>query len=115
MVRIRKKQSMSEDSNALPGLKPSQNEWSELEKNKSMSEYSNALPGLKPSHDEPNLEPDPKPLPEINPDDLEEIVINGITYVAPKSELYKYTNTKAEKINSNYINSNELKGRGRHR
>lgn len=89
MVRIRKKQSMSEDSNALPGLKP--------------------------SHDEPNLEPDPKPLPEINPDDLEEIVINGITYVAPKSELYKYTNTKAEKINSNYINSNELNGGGRHR
>ena len=52
MVRIRKKQSMSEDSNALPGLKPSQNEWSELEKNKSMSEYSNALPGLKPSQNE---------------------------------------------------------------
>ena len=82
-----------------------------------MSEDPNALPGLKPSHDEPNLEPDPKPLPEINPDDLEEIVINGITYVAPKSELYKYENkyAKVEEIDSNYINSNELNGGGRHR
>ena len=51
-LELEKNKSMSEDPNALPGLKPSQNEWSELEKNKSMSEDPNALPGLKPSQNE---------------------------------------------------------------
>lgn len=32
--QLEKNKSMSEYSNALPGLKPSQNEWLELEKNK---------------------------------------------------------------------------------
>ncbi len=56
------------DGNDLAAYDIITGEVKQLEENKKTSEDSDAVPDLKPSKDEPNPDPDPKPTPEPTPD-----------------------------------------------